>query len=362
MGKPRARDLGIPFDGTPGSWNAITDVPGVLVGHDTLISGQGTLEVGKGPIRTGVTAILPCGGRLEPVFAAWYALNGAGEITGTTWMEESGLLQSPIMLTNTFSVGEVATAVHTWGIQKRDQVIWPPVVAETYDGFLNDIRGLHVKQEHAWAALDRAASGPVYEGNVGGGTGMICHTFKGGIGTASRRLEAQYGEYTLGVLVQANHGGRRNLRIAGIPVGVELAEQLKKKNSTDEAFKNSSIIVVVATDCPLLPHQLKRLARRVPLGIGIVGGRGENYSGDIFLAFSTAPMAQKNELGIQQVDVYPNHKIDVLFNAVVQATEEAIVNALIAAETMEGINSYTVHALPHQPLQEILESHGRLIK
>ena len=360
MSKPRARDLGIPFDGEPGEWNAITDVPGVLVGHDTLIAGQGALEVGKGPIRTGVTAILPCGGKLEPLFAAWHALNGAGEITGTTWMEESGFLQSPILLTNTFSVGEVATAVHTWGLQKMDRVIWPPVVTETYDGFLNDIRGLHVKQEHAWAALDRAATGPVAEGNVGGGTGMICHGFKGGIGTASRRLEAQSGGYTVGVLVQANHGDRKNLRIAGIPAGVELAEQIKEYGSGDDTTKTSSIIVVATTDCPLLPHQLKRLARRIPLGIGIVGGRGENYSGDIFLAFSTAPMEQKNELGILQVDMYPNNKIDALFNAIVQATEEAIVNALIAADTMEGINGYVVHALPHQPLQDLLRCHGRL--
>lgn len=361
MNKPRARDLGIPFDGNPGAMNAITDVPGVLVGHDTLIAGQGALEVGKGPIRTGVTAILPSGGKLEPLFAAWYALNGAGEITGTTWMEESGLLQSPIMLTNTFSVGEVATAVHTWGLQKMDQVIWPPVVAETYDGYLNDIRGMHVKQEHAWAALDRAASGPVAEGNAGGGTGMICHGFKGGIGTASRCLEAQDGGYTLGVLVQANHGDRQDLRIAGIPAGVELAEQPEETETTDDTAPTSSIIVVVATDCPLLPHQLKRLARRVPLGIGIVGGRGKTYSGDIFLAFSTASLEQQNELGIQQVEMYPNQKMNVLFNAVVQATEEAIVNALIAADTMEGINRYTVHALPHKPLQDLLRRHGRLV-
>jgi D-aminopeptidase len=358
--KFRARQLGIPFQGEPGPYNAITDVAGVWVGHETLIYGKGKLETGVGPVRTGVTAVLPRGYDFDGIFAAWYSLNGCGEMTGTTWLEESGFLQSPVMLTNTFSVGDVSTAVHSWGVHKFQRPIWPPLVTETYDGFLNDIQGLHVKQKHVWAALDRAASGAMEEGAVGGGTGMICHGFKGGIGTASRRLSPQDGGFMLGVLVQANHGRQDNLHIAGVPVGAELFQAVNNTLASSDDTKTSSIIVIIATDCPLLPHQLKRLARRAPLGVGIVGGRGENYSGDLFLAFSTARIGAKDEVGLRAVSMLANDRMDPLFNAVVQATEEAIVNALVAAETMDGINDFTVHAIPHQPLQAILRRHQRL--
>jgi D-aminopeptidase len=356
---PRARQIGIPFPGAPGLLNAITDVPGVIVGHETLVKGSGKLKIGTGPVRTGVTAIFPCGGEMRSVFAAWYSLNGCGEITGATWLEESGYLQSPILLTNTFSVGDVATAVHTWGIERFKRPIWPPLVTETYDGFLNDIQGLHIKQKHVWAALDKAASGAVAEGNVGGGTGMICHGFKGGIGTASRQLETVEGGFTVGVLVQANHGSRKNLTIAGVPMG-EALRDWHDRPPAEKDEKQSSIIVVVATNTPLLPHQLKRLARRVPIGIGLVGGRGEHYSGDIFLAFSTARFGMQNERGIFSLQMLANEKMDPLFNATVQATEEAIVNALVAADTMEGINGYTVPALPLEQVGVILRSHNRL--
>ena len=359
MTKPRARDLGIPFKGNPGSFNAITDVGDVCVGHTTLISGSGKLEEGKGPVRTGVTAVLPLGKHMGEVFAAWYTLNGCGEMTGTTWVEESGQLLGPIMITNTFSVGTVFSAVIHWVVHTYDIPFGLPLVTETYDGRLNDIHGFHVKADHVHAALENAVSGNVAEGNVGGGTGMICHGFKGGIGTASRKLSEADGSYTIGVLVQANHGDRDNLTIAGIPVGASLATHPFDDPASDSS-KNSSIIVIVATDCPLLPHQLKRLARRVPLGIGIVGGRGGNSSGDIFLAFSTAPIGKKDEQDISQVGMLANHRMNALFDATVQATEEAIVNALIAAETMQGINDFTVYALPQDEICQILRHHGRL--
>ncbi|MFB3131818.1 MAG: P1 family peptidase, partial [Rhodothermales bacterium] len=285
--KPRARDIGVPFEGIPGPLNAITDVQGVEVGHTTLISGDGPLVVGEGPVRTGVTAILPRGKRYDPVFAGWYSLNGNGEMTGTTWVEESGFLGGPVMITNTHSVGVVRDAVVEWLVSEEidSGIAWGlPVVAETYDGFLNDINGFHVTKEHAFAALNGASSGAVAEGGVGGGTGMICHGFKGGIGTASRRLSANAGGYTVGVLVQANYGGRTTLTIAGVPVGREITDLRPARGSQGDG----SIIVVVATDAPLLPQQLKRLARRVPLGIARVGGIGTNGSGDIFIAFSTA--------------------------------------------------------------------------
>lgn len=293
---PRARDLGIPLEGTPGAFNAITDVDGVLVGHTTLISGDGALEVGRGPVRTGVTIVMPRGPRYDPVFAATYALNGNGEMTGTIWIEESGFLESPIGITNTHSVGVLRDAIIAWGAQHHmyDPVVpgiyWAlPVVAETYDGILNDINGFHVRSEHVFAALDSATGGQVIEGVVGGGTGMICHGFKGGIGTASRRLSEEAGGFTVGALVQANHGARRHFTVAGVPVGQELTElPVEKHDSATPPPGAGSIIVVVATDAPLLPHQLKRLARRIPLGMGRVGGQGENSSGDIFIAFSTA--------------------------------------------------------------------------
>ncbi len=362
MAKARARDLGIPFEGMPGPLNAITDVVGVTVGHTTLIAGDGKLQVGQGPVRTGVTAIRPRGNSPEPVFAAWFTLNGCGEMTGTIWLEESGLLHGPVMLTNTLGVSVVRDATTVWGASKISPWFSLPVVAETYDGTLNDIRGFHVKQEHAWSALNTASSGAVVEGNVGGGTGMICHEFKGGIGTASRTLEEEHGAFTVGVLVQANHGGRENLRIAGVPVGQEITDLMPDLHTQEQNAPSSSIIVVVATDCPLLPHQLKRLAKRVPLGIARVGGLGEVFSGDIFVAFSTVQPGEEKPFGIQPVDMFPNEEMDPLFAATVQASEEAIVNALVAAGTMKGINSNIVYAIPHDRLRDVLRKYNRLAK
>jgi L-aminopeptidase/D-esterase-like protein len=362
----RARDLGVPFDGTPGSLNAITDVAGAEVGHETIIRGEGAQQVGRGPVRTGVTAILPRGRAAGPVFAGWYSLNGNGEMTGTTWVEESGFLEGPVMITNTHSVGLVRDAVVAWRMRQAAQdpavhlPAWGlPVVAETYDGFLNDINGFHVTQDHAFAALDAASAGAVVEGNVGGGTGMICHDFKGGIGTASRVVTCGDDSFMLGVLVQANYGERRDLTVAGAPVGREIAD-LEPLVGEEPAGGGSSIIVVVATDAPLLPHQLKRLARRAPIGIARVGGFGANSSGDIFIAFSTAnPDAFKGD-GIKPLTMLPNHLMTPLFEATAQATEEAIVNALVAAETMEGVDGNTVYALPHDRLQDALRKYGRL--
>ncbi len=360
MGKPRARQLGIPFEGTPGRLNTITDVAGVTVGQTTLIAGEGRLVVGKGPVRTGVTALRPRGDDPEPVFAAWHTLNGCGEMTGTIWLEESGLLHGPVLLTNTLSVSVVRDATIQWGVTHVTPWFSLPVVAETWDGTLNDIRGSHVKPEDVWTALDSAAGGPVAEGNVGGGTGMVCHDFKGGIGTASRKVGEEQGACTVGVLVQANHGDRGTLRIAGVPVGQEIADLMPEMHVT-EVGKASSIIAVVATDAPLLPHQLKRLTRRVPLGIGRTGGMGANFSGDIFLAFSTTSLGEEKPSGVRQVDMLENEKMDPLFEATVQATEEAIVNALVAAETMTGIDSNTVYAIPHDRLRQVLSKYNRLI-
>ena len=357
--RPRARDLGVPFDGTPGPFNAITDVQGVEVGHTTLIKGDGALVVGEGPVRTGVTAILPRGKRYDPVFAGWYSLNGNGEMTGTTWVEESGFLGGPVMITNTHSVGVVRDAVVEWLISEpiKSGVAWAlPVVAETYDGFLNDINGFHVKKEHAFAALNGAAAGSVAEGGVGGGTGMICHGFKGGIGTASRQLSRGAGGYTVGVLVQANYGRRNTLTIAGVPVGREITDLRPTRGTQGDG----SIIVVVATDAPLLPHQLKRLVRRVPLGIAKVGGLGTNGSGDIFIAFSTANEGAGVGGEVKAVEMLPNGRMNGLIEATVQAVEEAIVNALVAGETIKGINGNTVHGLPHDRLREVLRKYNRL--
>ena len=362
--KPRARDLGIPFDGTPGKYNAITDVAGVEVGFKTLIKGEGKLVVGMGPVRTGVTAIFPRGKNSEErVFAAWFTLNGNGEMTGTTWVRESGCLGSPVLITNTHSVGVVRDAVIEWHTKKSKSQDYSgdfslPVVAETWDGFLNDINGFHIRKEHVFAAMDSAAGGPVAEGNVGGGTGMIAHQFKGGTGTSSRKLEAKDGGYTMGVLVQANYGSRELLRIAGVLVGREIPDLMPEKGRADN--DQGSIIVVVATDAPLLPHQLDRIVKRVALGIGITGGRGGNSSGDIFIAFSTAnPEAGKID-GVAHIDMLPNEKINPLFQAVTSATEEAIVNAMIAAETMEGVNGNKVYAIPHDRLIGILKKYNRL--
>jgi D-aminopeptidase len=365
---PRARDLGIPFDGIPGPLNAITDVPGIKVGHTTLVSGEGELQVGVGPVRTGVTAILPRGKRYDPVFAGWYSLNGNGEMTGTTWIEESGFLEGPIMLTNTHSVGVVRDAVVAWMYEEglynpvSPGVYWSlPVVAETYDGNLNDINGFHITREHVSAALNSAASGPMEEGAVGGGTGVICHRFKGGIGTASRKIDGARREYTVAVLVQANYGARHSLNVAGVPVGREITDLLPVLYRGDSGPTGGSIIGVVATDAPLLPHQLKRLARRVPLGIARVGGMGANGSGDIFVAFSTANRGAARRTGISALEMLPNDRMTPLFHATVYATEEAIINALVAAETMSGINGNTVYALPHDRLRQVLRKYGRLV-
>lgn len=362
----RARDLGVAFEGTPGPWNALTDVQGITVGHTTLISGDGELQVGKGPVRTGVTAILPRGKQSDSVFSGWYALNGNGEMTGTIWVEESGFLAGPVMITNTHSVGVVRDAIVAWIIQEglydpiSDGVFWClPVVAETYDGMLNDVNGFHVKREHVFSALNSAASGAVAEGNVGGGTGMVCHGFKGGIGTASRRLDVEGVEYTVGVLVQANHGARRHLTISGVPVGCEIMDMRPVVHSRDCSSGSGSIIAVVATDAPLLPHQLKRLARRVPLGIARVGGLGANSSGDIFIAFSTANPGAAQRMGISKLEMLPNDQLTPIFEATVQAIEEAIINALVAAKTMQGINGNTVYALPHDRLRQVLRKYGR---
>jgi len=365
--KPRARDLGIPFDGAAGPLNAITDVKGVEVGHVTLIAGEGRLVVGKGPVRTGVTAVLPRGKKHDPVFAGWFSLNGNGEMTGTTWVEESGFLEGPVMITNTHSVGVVRDAVIEWSYRNKlfdeisPDVYWSlPVVAETYDGHLNDINGFYVKRDHAFEALDNAASGPVAEGNVGGGTGMVCHEFKGGIGTASRKLDDESGGYTVGILVQANYGTRENLTIAGVPVGKEITDLKPVYNAIEHDDEgDGSIIVVVATDAPLLPHQLKRLARRVPLGISKLGGISGNGSGDIFIAFSTANSGAANRKEVVDLKMLPNDLMSELFQATIQATEEAIVNALISAETMTGINGNTVYAVPHDRLKEALRKYNR---
>jgi L-aminopeptidase/D-esterase-like protein len=364
--KPRARDLGIPFEGTPGPYNAITDVKGVEVGYATIISGEGKLNVGKGPIRTGVTAILPQGKDFRGrVFAAWHTLNGNGEMTGTTWVEESGSLGTPVMITNTHSVGIVRDAVIEWYAKRSTREGYSgdvslPLVAETWDGFLNDIDGFHVKKEHAFQALDSARSGLLAEGNVGGGTGMVAHGFKGGTGTSSRVLDATAGGYTVGVLVQANYGARDALRIAGVPVGKEIVDLRPERGKLGDG--QGSIIVVLATDAPLLPHQLKRLVKRVSLGIGVMGGMGENSSGDIFVAFSTAnPEASKND-GLASLTMLPNDRINPLFRAAVYATEEAVVNAMVAAETMKGVNGNTVYALPHDRLREALRKYNRLTR
>lgn len=363
--RPRARDLGIPFDGVPGKLNAITDVAGVEVGFKTLIEGNGKLVVGKGPVRTGVTVIFPRGkNSTDRCFASWFTLNGNGEMTGTTWLKESGCLGSPVFITNTHSVGTVRDAAIEW-YTKRIAVdgysgdVSLPVVAETYDGFLNDINGFHVKKEHVFAAMESAANGPVLEGNVGGGTGMIAHGFKGGTGTSSRVVETPLGTYTVGVLVQANYGSRQLLQIAGVPVGREITDLLPERPGSADKDQGS-IIVVVATDAPLLPHQLERLAKRVSLGIGVMGGRGGNSSGDIFIAFSTANAEIKNTDKIAHVDVFPNERIDSFFQAVTSATEESIVNAMVAAETMEGINGNKVYSLPHDRVVAILKKYGRI--
>jgi L-aminopeptidase/D-esterase-like protein len=383
--KPRARDLGVPFTAPTGPLNAITDVAGVEVGQVTLISGEGRLVVGKGPVRTGVTAVLPRGrNNPDPVFGASWTLNGNGEMTGTTWLEESGFMWGPVTITNTLSVGTVRDAVIAWALERHyNDFDWAtPVTGETWDGGLNDIDGFHVTREDAFRALNGARPGPVAEGNVGGGTGMVCHEFKGGIGTASRKLPAEDGGWTVGVLVQCNYGIRRRLTISGVPVGEEITDLMPcyalpgvsetardyptcgttrsgARASSPDA-EHGSIIIVIATDAPLLPTQLKRLARRAALGVGRMGGLGGNSSGDIFVAFSTANAgASVADSGLRTVRMWPNERSDPLFEAVVGATEEAITNAMVAAETMTGADGFTVYALPHDRLQAVLKKYGR---
>ncbi len=394
--EPRARDLGVPFDGKPGPLNAITDVRGVEVGFKTLISGEGRLVVGKGPVRTGVTAILPRGkADTKSVFAGYFAGNGNGDMTGTHWIEESGLLESPILITNTGSVGVVRDAAVAWMVQRNHPgEFWYPVAAETADVPLNDIKGQHVTTQDAWDALNASTSGPVAEGNVGGGTGMICNGFKGGTGTLSRMVEGPEGAYTVGILVQCNYGGSYGLRIAGIPVAREMKLQrpcVKKKldppildwrgspapvceakaaTTADgmRAPEEGSIIVIVATDAPLTPDQLKRLARRVSVGLGRVGAIEGDESGDIFLAFSTANAGADEGnsntppflKGNAQVERMQSWRMDAMFQAVVQATEESVINAIIAAKTMTGADYWVVPALPHDQLQDVLKKHGML--
>jgi L-aminopeptidase/D-esterase-like protein len=390
--KPRERDLKLPIGGTAGPLDAITDVAGVEVGQTTIVEGSGKLVVGKGPVRTGVTVVHPRGkANADPVFAAWFTLNGNGEMTGTTWVQESGLLEGPVAITNTHSVGVVRDAIIQWEVSQKTvlQPWWLPVVAETYDGRLNDINGFHVKPQHVLAALDGATGGVPKEGAVGGGTGMVCHGFKGGIGTASRKLPADQGGYTVGVLVQCNYGSRRDLRIAGVPVGEEIPDLTacianndpvtpnapgprcgdgnnarapggRGPRTDNDAPEQGSIIVVVATDAPLLPHQLKRIATRVPLGIGREGGFGGNSSGDIFIAFSTAnPRAWFNDQPVTDVKMLPNDRISPLFQATAQATEAAITNALLGAETMTGANDWRVYAMPVDRMLAAMKKYGR---
>jgi D-aminopeptidase len=365
----RARDLGVPFDGAPGPLNAITDVAGVEVGHTTLISGEGKLQPGVGPVRTGVTAIFPRGrNNAIPVFAGYFAQNGNGEMTGTAWIEESGFAEGPVLITNTHSVGLVRDAVIKWQVAKQAQshlfnTLWSlPIVAETWDGYLNDINGFHVKDTDALHALNSAQSGPVPEGAVGGGTGMVCYGFKGGIGTSSRKLSAKNGGYTVGVLVQCNCGRRPLLEIAGAPVGKEITEDVPYASNQPSVGQDvGSIIIIVATDVPLVSSQLKRLARRATMGLARTGSISGNGSGDLFLAFSVANQDVKSE-GLSDVKMLGNESLDPVFEATVEATEEAIVNAMVAAKTMVGIDEHKVIGLPHDKLVQVLQKYNRLEK
>ena len=361
--KPRARDLGIPFDGTPGPLNAITDLSGLEVGHTTLIKGDA--------VRTGVTAIWPRGkASSDPAFGGWFSLNGNGEMTGTTWVEESGFVDGPILITNTHSVGVVRDAFINWQVKNHrkpgtnivyEDGFWSlPIVAETYDGYLNDTNGFHVKPEHVFQALEQARTGAVPEGNVGGGTGMICFGFKGGIGTASRIVN---GKFRVAALVQCNCGARNQLRIAGVPVGREIPMNPTARNRPNDTDERGSIIIVIGTDAPLLPHQMKRLARRATLGLARLGSSSGNGSGDIFVAFSTAnPKAAVAGADPVSVSMLPNDALGPIFTATVKATEEAIVNAMIAAEDMTGQSGHTIRALPHEPLRRVLKKYNLLSK
>lgn len=373
MKKLRARELGIPFEGIPGEYNSITDVKGVEVGYSTIISDDISLSASKNPIkiRTGVTAIFPVGKekKFSPVYANWYSLNGNGEMTGTTWITESGFLESPIMLTNTNSVGTVLESVLKWYVDidwhKTDDWWYTyPVVGETFDGFLNDIYGFHVQEKHVLEAINNAASGSLEEGNVGGGTGMMSFGFKGGTGTSSRIIQIKDTSYTVGAIVQSNFGIKKNLTIAGIPMGMELKDfessVFNGPPTSGRQEGDGSIIVVIATDAPLLPHQLKRIAQRVTIGIGAVGGRGANGSGEIFLAFSTANKNAFSRNENTQIETISNDQMTPLFEATVQVVEESIINAMVAAETMDGVNNNKAFALPHGLIVDALRKYNRL--
>lgn len=381
-GRPRARGLGVPLRGTPGRWNSITDVPGVQVGYTTLTSGQGPLTVGLGPVRTGVTVILPRGreGVGIPCAAGWYSLNGNGEATGTTWIDESGTLSTPVSLTNTHSVGKVHDGVVAWMVRNHPRLAnqWLlPVVAETWDGYLNDINGRHVEDRHVWEALEGATHGPIANGSVGGGTGMNCYAFKGGTGTSSRLVRYGSIDYTVGVLVQANFGERSELRVAGLPVGELLGQDNPMRD--EPWFERDvhaagmqgagSVIVVVVTDAPLIPGQCKALARRVPLGLARTGTTGSHFSGDIFLAMSTAnagalssefPLTEASDQDYEQLTFVPWGRIDPFFQAVVESVEEAVLNALIVNQDMIGRDGHRTPALPVERLLEHLARHRTL--
>lgn len=362
--KPRARDLGIPFDGRPGPYNAITDVPGIEVGYTTLISGSGKLVYGKGPVRTGVTVILPKGKTNDSYPAAWFSLNGDGEMTGLPYVQDFGTGAGPIGITNTYSVGVVRDAIGEWSFQKFskgefiDFSFGLPIVGETYDGMINDINGFHVKKEHVFQALDSARSGKIQEGNVGGGTGMGLYGFKGGSGTASRKFIIDSVEYTLGVFVQANFGGRNELMIRGVPVGKEIKEKQSIFNREPQK-KDGSIIAIVATDAPLLPSQLEVVAKRVTHGIARTGTISHDGSGEIFLALSTASPILNSKGSKETWTSLPKWLLDPVFKATVEATEEAIINALVAAEDMEGINGNKIFAIPHDRLKEVMKKYNR---
>ncbi len=356
--KPRARDLNIPFDGKPGRYNAITDVAGVMVGYKTLIK-----DTGEHAVRTGVTVILPNGKSIDPVPAGWFTLNGDGEMTGTTVIDEYGFNYGLIGITNTNSVGVVRDAIGEWNVAhfSKDEVVdfsfGLPVAAETWDGILNDINGLHVHKQDVFDALDSAHGGYVAEGNVGGGTGMSLFRFKGGNGTSSRMVSIDTANYTVGVFIQGNFGGRKDLTIAGVPVGKEIPD-LQPLITKKE--KDGSVIIIIATDAPLLPAQLKQIAKRASLGVARTGGIGRNSSGDIFLAFSTVPPVNNAKETLQTWKSVPKQHMDVLYEATVQATEEAIINALIAAETMTGLHGNTIYAIPHDRLQKIMKKYNRV--
>jgi L-aminopeptidase/D-esterase-like protein len=383
---PRARALGIPFDGTPGPNNAITDVAGIAVGHTPIIRGEGKLIPGQGPVRTGVTAILPRPkGNWDFVMAATFNQNGNGDMTGVNWIEESGFLEGPILLTGTHSVGVVRDAAIHWQIDQGRQFVFTyPIVAETFDS-LNDANGQHVKPEHAWAALNAAKPGPVQEGAVGGGTGMICNGFKGGIGTSSRLVTVAGKQYTLGVIVQCNYGG--DLQVLGVPVGREItdlkacsslpqtrpwmgnrlrpcpAKQAATRDAAEQAAElgRGSIVVVVATDAPLLSHQLKRIARRVGMGLGKLGSWAGNGSGDLFLALSTANPGAGDANEVTKLEMLPNNVIDPLFRATIDATEEAVVNAMLAAPAVStGVDGIQIYGLPGPRLVEAMKKYGRM--